>query len=1241
MSEEENVKGVEVNEFSRFVDHTLATSWESLIADIEKSLRMNRDLFRKRIEFSDLSLVLEKSYDQTHYFDSEKDWIRSMLHIQEYLLLYPSLLNDPQNCDHLRSTILSAFTIALKSTVVNCPIFFSIEDMSSDNFERVSNTTGYRCLQSSEELEHSQASSHRQQLWVRYESSAYYKLHSRHSLYFFDGIKKLFQRKMRSLSLHYTYPQMLENFITSVIYTYQYTKSIWELTSAELRTPSREVIDYQRVSTESPFSALLIKSVNYRQRFSNLLKELFYAHTDEAIISNSLSTACFGNFFPTVELSKLQMKVYFDDLKQATVIDNDTYSTFLPSKQLPHQWSVFPLFRHVSEKSNIPSGPENPFPKAVWKSYLFRRVLCCYIYMAYSQENCPSKSTIPVHLPDGKSTDKADLAKNESEYFVFDDLQYFLLNKQQNDSLQDCLSKLQPSTSVLFQSIFPEYMLVSNLFEQQEAISPVMTFSANKSIQETVRSFLLHPDGNNDSEKTASEGLKCENPTSLTNIERWFQLFSICVGLLPCEGPYVLTFWHELLRELQNKYDTNEQFPWNEVGAYATASTINENNTPLYGQSLWEDCENAQNLLPDLHKSIIIQKFSMLQFCQTVKNMSIIREQTEIISPSLNSNGKSNNISILRRVPSTSDRIAMQKHMLEKFSLQKSKTLMSNPLLKLQLQLPNLINDIQSFKYYSSKESSDSLQGGSENEHGNNNHDDNSLFQRFCTWYGVQDFIDNYFKYFGDIDDDADASRFIMTDLYEIWKMAQPFPCEKQKVLFSPYKEVDKAIDFIERMNMRDILLESIHYILLFIQDQFEDEVKLLRVEVDRLRQKSLEEENSASERYDSFMRGHSQVLSISSFFYDHIESKYEHFKTTATSCLTEIELCRASLLIPATNVTSHSRQHTSTLSLQSVSYDATGSESNSVSSPSINSPTPFVNEGVLEDESSSVKSVSASNNQNDLLNEVDKKENPNIEKELISNIPPLFVLKIIEVFNQCVQATEELELSILKYQQLFPFIFNSFGVTVNSDSGLSAYSTNQLLSILNKWLRNDEYHCEQEFEVAYLHNLMKEIHLRSLPTSSNGIAAATSNVTANSSMSNIMKLNTIDSSSTLHLLTKQSKNDWYSRDGRELGFAPHMKHFVLNSFKNPELIDDHYLRKINESKQAHYRTVVTENDVPAIALDFADELDESEVDNFSKDSYKYSQHNGHIQMPQSDICMRAVTDGKSIRVIYEILENS
>lgn len=724
MAKASGVRGVETNEFSRFVDHTLATPWEALVSDIEKALRAFNNQ-KKAVQEYERQIALQKiqkgpgreevtssssssspavlaeppvvkriitiRYQETdfhleefHADEStstisngtvyspdviegkcsvmENNWICNQMKIREFLLLYPNLVRGSEWKEELRMTILSAFTIAVKS--VSDQLLYSVFythtliNLSSPenmirrlDLELIDDLAGYERIFSKTVHESSVINSVARlgntKCWIRFDSSTYRAMtayamvgnnsstsnsvgtnsaaqaamlqtHRRHPLFFYDGVRKLYQKKARILALDQLIEQhngatdsVIEHFTSSVKHIYEYPSEIWTtiVIPHALQSPVKSNSSQSGKSsiTPSTTSSSTSKDLVY---YSN-----FVIHQFTQLLASSFH----GNSpYHKFMLDKLQVSIEFHELKQLSIIDNDTYSTFLPAKQMPSRWKLtakfnpspyIPLYNLLLPSSPImtPANSNNPITNSqeeeiavlgytIWKSTVLQKLVSFFVlvHFAAQRRNTVMKRELTLEntfvierLFDDQTFEEMKSLLEE----LSDTLQQTFYGTMFSDELLEKLVagipvfsannattvnsvpsslKLSNSGSVAFarskslnSTASTDESLRNSFSGAGTVIKSVTEEHEEETIQQLLGSLFCKSSSVNgpfDGPASMSSNDENEEPNYAEN---WFQLFAIFAGLSTAvKGSTIIKLWQSCMREFQYMFDHNLPISW-------------------------------------------------------------------------------------------------------------------------------------------------------------------------------------------------------------------------------------------------------------------------------------------------------------------------------------------------------------------------------------------------------------------------------------------------------------------------------------------------------------------------------------------------------------------------------------------------------------------------------------------------------------------------------------------------------
>lgn len=329
----------------RFIDHTLATPWETLVSDLESALRTlfksgqseaKVDIYYQGLTYKlekRKSALLKKDMKSNAKGDLSRDfkWLQTTYSINWFFLLSHSAQSNDYNLSH-RTTLLSAFVTAVKSVggagQLSLPVFFTysyVTDISKTRdligYQVLPHSAGYTKLEDGTPVR-----------WCRYETHCCAQAHMKAQFAFYDGLRMIFQNQLSALHLA---GKNAETFYieTDVSYKHQQNTLYGLLgTDVSSKKESRTPVN------ATPFSA------NFIKRLTALVP------ADEVNVTL---------------LSELHVDLTYRAQPQNSIIDNHNFTTFVPSKLPPHCWSVHTDFK--TQPFKAPAGGVLP---TAHKAYL-------------------------------------------------------------------------------------------------------------------------------------------------------------------------------------------------------------------------------------------------------------------------------------------------------------------------------------------------------------------------------------------------------------------------------------------------------------------------------------------------------------------------------------------------------------------------------------------------------------------------------------------------------------------------------------------------------------------------------------------------------------------------------------------------------------------------------------------------------------------------------------------------------
>jgi hypothetical protein len=395
-----DVTGVEENVNSRFIDYTKATPWEYLVADIEKNIRTwiiskkdsNQENESKNpyhidecheieIEYLDKKYLLSYEIHEnlsTHSF-VDKVGISLWFGIPRYLVFnrVEETLSDVSE----RRVLFSALISALDSSRCQIPVFLTSEPQESIMYSK--EVLGYEIISPRVTEHNAGAYCDHEPAIYQYESLILDAVNRKHSFYYLDGLSRLFGAKLWKFSSgtisiseetvmisaweHYEY-------IPPTDYTTRERVDLWGLTSAPTSPP---ILFSSDSFTQSEFSRQMSQS-SFSTPYEISLPPVIQSTMEDLLapFPDGATTFVAGD----IPLAKLTIQTYFENLKQSAVVDNDYYTTLLPSKLPFSSWSAQAEFS--SNYISIPSSPldlSSPPQLSPTYSTSLRKLLALYI----------------------------------------------------------------------------------------------------------------------------------------------------------------------------------------------------------------------------------------------------------------------------------------------------------------------------------------------------------------------------------------------------------------------------------------------------------------------------------------------------------------------------------------------------------------------------------------------------------------------------------------------------------------------------------------------------------------------------------------------------------------------------------------------------------------------------------------------------------------------------------------------
>eukprot|EP01032_Pedospumella_encystans_P010343 gene10343-12095_t len=391
------IHGVETNVASRFIDHTVATPWESLLNDIESALRtvskageigVKVDIFYNGLTYrleKRRSANNQKKIESTVSVKSDRvkdfTWLHSAYNIG-WFVLFSQGHNSADYHASYRTTMLSAFVTVVKMAGsglnISLPIFFShsyVTDISQAadliGYQNLS-APGIAAVSSTETII-------KQPQWCRYEAHICPMLYCHPHFEYFDGIRKILQNQLRKLRLG---GPAADNFLVDSEFSFLHEPDTIYGSIGGTSILSSSSHSSGRAECSAKATGVSVFNASFLKRLAALIP------SDE--ISCTL-------------LTEILIELSYPSQPQHLITDNVQRTTFLPSQQPPNSWNIALLFKNLPRVSlgdlGVPSSLHNNTRNAYaltyhsagsdhalsasWMSLSVRKLLSFYILSVY------------------------------------------------------------------------------------------------------------------------------------------------------------------------------------------------------------------------------------------------------------------------------------------------------------------------------------------------------------------------------------------------------------------------------------------------------------------------------------------------------------------------------------------------------------------------------------------------------------------------------------------------------------------------------------------------------------------------------------------------------------------------------------------------------------------------------------------------------------------------------------------
>jgi len=307
------VEGVEINEDSRFIDHSQATEWETFVACLHDFVRTT---YREHdnctnLEFNGQSFELYPARDRNHV----QKFLESIFGVTNATVL--ALVGDLTRLSlSKKNTIVSALETAVSSVNSFVPLFFL-----SDNVKEI---YGY---------------AHNKDT-IQYQSSIIESVTSKHELFYFDGVIRLFLQRLYNLTrddVGTILCDVAEHYMCSVTDEARNSNNFQSFTE-----------DDNMDKTEKMFSKCWDKSIYQENPFAvSILKELWLpvvisrevlspresiSSQSSVSVSQSLRHSDVGVTVASPDQFLIQVTIAWENIPHDSIVENDRFTTLLASK---------------------------------------------------------------------------------------------------------------------------------------------------------------------------------------------------------------------------------------------------------------------------------------------------------------------------------------------------------------------------------------------------------------------------------------------------------------------------------------------------------------------------------------------------------------------------------------------------------------------------------------------------------------------------------------------------------------------------------------------------------------------------------------------------------------------------------------------------------------------------------------------------------------------------------------------
>ena len=713
----------------------------------------------------------------------EPNWLSNTFDINGWFLLFQFASTETHKYPTaLQATLFSAFMTALRSIeAIEIPIFFTYA-YATEIFaiqDVVGFSTGSNKMISS--LQDSNTPWH-----FKFESIVSKRLTSRHLLYFFDGLRKVYESKLSDVFGEYR----IENYLKEN--SHALCKDMYLYSERELAWLRR------MQSNEN-------SKQNMREKNDYFSSEM--AKTILKFVEQSKSLA----------ISSVLIELQYREQKQLSIIDNLNYTTLIPSKQLPSSWRVAFNFESKTflDRRNMNQNmlkadhsensgrvmEEDDLGKVLWMSTCIRRLLVLFILSQCGKDGCMKAATFDDPKIPSENLLDLDMINRVKE--VLSAVTKEMLAEGLNDSKSN--ASVSPNSPVESRNMsqhssadVDESFTIIQPNPRRDNLGDLSAGStAGQKFQSLQFLFKTNSIRKDDSEPMfifehmgpllpANIDIDNGSVSNRSEMGNWMGVFAILCGCIPYGAKEITHCWFEVVRKLHESWGEGILFRtinW-QIGSPKASNGPDNSSLPVYKQSLWIDAlarkqkDGVFVTVPDCTESIILQKMQMIHFCTVMKEEDPFIRLAKPAEEAMNDDVTIPEL--CRRLPLTEDKVAIHEHVTRKISnadISSSSDQVKYSQLRLQIQIPSLVSDMRAFK-----EANPTLSA------------ENGL-QSFCRWYGLLE---------------ASATDYcdMLPALESLWNSCEGVSCRDQKPLFHAENEAEKSLEYLESVTLSALSCE-------------------------------------------------------------------------------------------------------------------------------------------------------------------------------------------------------------------------------------------------------------------------------------------------------------------------------------------------------------------------------------------------------------------------------------------------